>query len=209
MIIANIQTSESEDHSIHTKNYGAGAVLAKHARILLNDGENEFWDIAPHRCFRNVRGDERPDRCIDLRPEQVSSIKLGMPLQRILPIDFTENVDLFIFNNDDVILNLEGLKAIQALWMAFVNQTCHPKIPHCLIYSDDQQVRFNPQYTKIHKIKIGKPIKLNFMSTTKEDFLFQCTRNDETMDTIHTVELCNRTGIRGYFAGPILNDYPL
>jgi hypothetical protein len=207
MIIANIQTSKSEDHSIHSLKYGAGAVFTKYARILKNDENNIFYDFAPKECFTNIKKDERPDRCIALAEEQLYRLKRLEPIVNFLP--HAKDIDIFIFNNDDLIINTLGIKATQVLWHSFVGQTCVPYIPNLFIYSYDQKPYLNPQHTNIFKVKIGKPPRDNFRPRPKENFIFQCTRNDTVMDTITTVKLCNNHGIQAYFGGPILDNYPL
>jgi hypothetical protein len=206
MIVANIQLSKTEDHSIHSSKYGAGAVFSKYARILRNDESNIFYDFAPRECFENIKSDEKPEKCIALSERQLQDLRQFKPIKNIIPE--SKDVDVFVFNNDDLIVDTEGIKATQVLWHAFTKQTCHPYIPNLFIYSKDQ----NPivyQNTNVFKVKIGKPVQENFQPTIKEDFLFQCTRNDATMDSIYTAKLCQRYDIKGYFGGPILDNYPL
>lgn len=207
MIIANIELSKSEDHSIHAKKYGGGSVFAKYARVLKNNGENIFYDFAPKECFENIKEDEVPDKCVNLSDEQIIRLRNFEPIVNIIPE--ASNIDIFIFNNDDLVINTFGIKASQVLWHAFVNQSCHSRIPNLFIYSKDQNPYFNNQCTKVFKVKIGKPVAENFFKKNKEDFLFQCTRHDLAMDTIQTIKLCNKSGVKGYFAGPILDKYPL
>lgn len=208
MIIANISISKNEDHSIYAEKYGGGSVFCKYARLLKNEGSNTFLDFAPQECFNNVKINENSDKCFIITDSQIERIKKGEPLKDILV--GIKNVDIFIFNKDEFfILNLVGLKATQVLWMAFVNQSCHPNIPHLFIYSEDQKPLYNPEKTQGYLVKIGKPCQKNFHPSAKEDFVFQCTRNDETMDSIYLAKLCKRFKIKGVFGGPIFNNYPL
>jgi hypothetical protein len=139
--------------------------------------------------------------------QQLQDLRQRKPIKDIIPQ--SKDIDIFIFNNDDLIINTQDIRATQVLWHAFVGQTCQPYIPNLFIYSEDQNPYVNANYTNVFKVKIGKPVQENFQPTKKEDFLFQCTRNDVTMDSIYTAQLCQQYKIKGYFGGPILDDYHL
>lgn len=206
MKIVNFELNPNEDVSINQTGHCGGTCFSRYAKEILNRDGDEFWIVGQASNFKNISGNERVDRLIQVTPEIVDLIKKGFPIKRFGPL--FDDVDIIIHNYSDVSVNTDGLKAKQVCWYSFVNQQHHPNTPYCFVYSDDQNVIKSTNITTM-KVKIGKPVAKNFSPTKKKDLLFQCTRNDSTMDTAVTAKLCIKYGIKGVFAGPILNGYNL
>jgi hypothetical protein len=204
--IVNFELNPNEDVSIYQTGHCGGTCFSRYAKEILNRNCDEFWIIGQQNNFKNIKPDERKDRILVVNSDTIEALKLGYPISQFGA--FFNDVDIVIHNYGDISLNLIGLKAKQVCWYSFVNQTHQPNTPYCFVYSRDQNVRIQPN-TKIFDVKIGKPVKKDFRPTVREDFIFQCTRNDDPMDTITTAKLCQKYGIKGYFGGPILNNYPL
>ena len=62
---------------------------------------------------------------------------------------------------------------------------------------------------KTFYITLGKDIPEIFVPSNKENFIFQCSRHDSIMNTIEVAKNCLKYKIKGYFAGPIFNNYNL
>lgn len=205
MKIASIQFSKNEDHSaFNCKKYGGGSVFSKWARILKNNGEDEFYDFGPKECFENVLPSEVPERCFVLNDQVLEALKKGGEVKSLLP--FAEKFDFIIVNQDDCILNLNGLKAQWGCWLAFVNQTTYA--PNVFIYSYDQAARVL-NTAKVFKVQIGAYVPDEKPDGIFEDYLFQCTRIDSSMNPIPIVKICNKLGIKFILAGPIFHNYPI
>jgi len=208
MIIANIELSENEDYSpFHSKRYGGGSVFGKYALPLLNNQETKFYIYGRSKNFENVTEEEGRSNCIELTNEQVQLLKQGYPVARIIPN--ADQWDILVHNQESFAFNTQGLKCKQVCWLAFVNQTIWPLNDAGFVYSYNQNPILDPNRTKLMKVQIGTFVPESFQEYAKEDYLFQVTRMDSTMNPIKTVKLCNKFKIKGYFAGPILNDYPL
>jgi len=208
MIIANIELSENEDYSpFHSKRYGGGSVFGKYALPLLNNQETKFYIYGRPKNFENVTEEEGRSNCIELTNEQVKLLKQGYPVARIIPN--ADRWDIIVHNQESFAFNTQGLKCKQVCWLAFVNQTIWPLNDAGFVYSYNQNPILDPNRTKLMKVQIGTFVPESFQEYAKEDYLFQVTRMDSTMNPIKTVKLCNKFKIKGYFAGPILNNYPL
>lgn len=208
MIIANIELSENEDYSpFHSKRYGGGSVFGKYALPLLNNQSNKFHVYGRTKNFENVTAEEGKANCFELTDQQIDLLKKGYLVSKIIPE--SSEWDILIHNQESFAFNTQGLKCKQVCWLAFVNQTIWPLNHAGLVYSYDQNPIADPNRTKLFKVQIGTFVPPVFEEYKKEDYLFQVTRMDSTMNPIKTVKLCNKFNIKGYFAGPILNDYPL
>ena len=208
MIIANIELSENEDYSpFNSKRYGGGSVFGKYALPLLNSEESKLYIYGRSKNFENVTQEEGRSRCIELTNDQIQLLKQGYPVAKIIPN--SSNWDILIHNQESFAFNTQGLKCKQVCWLAFVNQTIWPLNDAGFVYSYNQNPILDPNRTKLMKVQIGTFVPTPFQEYTKEDYLFQVTRMDSTMNPIKTVKLCNKFNIKGYFAGPILNNYPL
>ena len=208
MIIANIELSENEDYSpFNSKRYGGGSVFGKYALPLLNSEESKLYIYGRSKNFENVTQEEGRSRCIELTNDQIQLLKQGYPVAKIIPN--SSNWDILIHNQESFAFNTQGLKCKQVCWLAFVNQIIWPLNDAGFVYSYNQNPILDPNRTKLMKVQIGTFVPTPFQEYTKEDYLFQVTRMDSTMNPIKTVKLCNKFNIKGYFAGPILNNYPL
>ena len=206
MKIVNFELNKQEDVSIYQIGHSGGTCFERYAKEILNNEKNEFWILGQSSNFKNIRNTERHDRLIRVDETTIEYLKRGFPVK--LLGNFFNDIDIVIHNYGEISLNLTGLKAKQICWYSFVGQSHQPNTDYAFLYSDFQNLYCSPN-TKILKVKIGKPVRENFKPTIKEDFLFQCTRNDTVMDTIYTAKLCQKFNIKGYFGGPILDNYPL
>lgn len=208
MIIANIELSLNEDYSpFNCKKYGGGSIFCKYALKLLNNKKDIFFAYGQSENFENITVEEGKNYCVELPKEKIELLKSGFSVKELIPE--LVNCDILIHNQESFAFNITGLKCKQICWLAFVNQTVLPYNHACFVYSEYQNPILNPNYTRLLKIKIGNYVSPNFQEYKKDDYLFQITRMDSVMNPIKTVKLCNKFGIKGYFAGPILNNYPL
>ena len=208
MIIANLQLNSNEDESLYQTGHCGGTCFSRYAKELLNDSQNEFWIYGSEKNFRNLRADERTDRCITLTDSQIGNIKDGSPIGAI--ITNANRWDIIVHNQEGWAANAFGLKAKQVCWFTFVNQTVHPNNDALMLYSEDQKAR-SSRAIPVFKVKIGKrpPSVELYNSFKKEDFVFVCTRHDEAMDTNVVIDICNKHNIKILVAGPVLGDYKL
>lgn len=194
-------TSFYEDYSLKPARYGGGRVFASWCK--------EFFDFYIFGCpetFDNVSSREAGDKCISLTPQQMIALVNGVPLKDIAP-DF-HDIDLFIYPHTNTILNLEGLKAKQAVWSVGVEEPIHSRHEHLLLYNDFQKPKIQNPNTKIHKFTLGIELP-KFEVRKKEDFIFQCSRHVTEFNSIEVAQFCIGNKIRGYFAGPIAEGYKL
>lgn len=194
-----------EDYSINPKGYGGGAVFARWGKELLNDAENEFIIFGPEECFANMGTDERKDKCVTLPPSVLQAIRLKLPIDQL--ISGLEIFDLIVHHHTCETINIGNLTMPQVHWSGFGRGDAgHPNNNWILLYTPGEKSVFGEKYKYI---KIGKPVPKEFVSYKKEPFIFQCSRHDESMNTIEVAQNCLRHGIKGIFAGPIHDNYPL
>lgn len=199
-----------EDYSINPKGYGGGAVFARWAKELLNDADNEFIIFGPEQCFANLGENERKDKCVALRPDLLKALRLKLPIDQL--IGGLEIFDLIVHHHTCETINMGDLKMPQVHWSGFGRGDAgHPNNDWILLYTPGEKPCFGEKYKYI---KIGKPVSKEFpiyptKYTGEEPFVFQCSRHDDHQNTIEVAKNCLTYDIKGYFAGPIHNNYPL
>jgi FkbM family methyltransferase len=206
-----------EDYSIRTRRYGGGGVFARYAKELLNGGSvgNETFDVfASQECFENLTLDDRITACKPVPDNLLMELRRGMPLR--LVIENADTYDLFLHHHDNMTFNMTGLEGKPLVHWALMGDGManHPNTPYSLVYRKDRKAVFG----KTFYVQLGKPIPDTFHSSedgfkepSGEDYLFQCTRHDQDMNTIEVVKWCNETKHIGYFAGPTppAGGYPI
>lgn len=194
----------SEDYSINSLGYGGAACFARYAKVMLNNQKDQFFIFGSAENFKNIPNEENILNCIILREESWAAIRNGAPIKDYIPE--AETFDIFCFHHDCFFLNTEGLKGKQVHWsLMSCPRSGHPRTPYHLMYSPGSQCN----YGKSYPIVIGKYVSDNFVSNLKEDLIFNCGRNDSHFNTIETAKFCLKEGIKGIFAGPILDSYPI
>jgi glycosyltransferase involved in cell wall biosynthesis len=208
--IANIQLNPDEDESIHQKGHCGGTCFSRYAKEILNNGDrgDEFFIYGQESNFKNLKNNERMDRCVALPRDRLDMIRSGSPIREIIPE--SEGWDIIVHNQESWAANTCGIKAKQVCWFTFVNQTVHPNCDALLLYSGDQKPRCHKQINA-YKIVIGKDIPdfSRIANIAKEDYVFVCTRHDLSMDTNFVIDICNRYKIKIIVAGPVLGGYDL
>lgn len=193
-----------EDYSVNPKGYGGGACFARWGKELLNDEKNEFIIFGPEEAFKNLGPNERKDKCISLPPSILKAIRLKLPIDQV--ISGLEVFDLIVHHHTCETINMGGLKMPQVHWSGFGRGDAgHPNNDYILLYTPREKPCFGEKYKYI---KIGKPVgPLEY--TVKQPYIFQCSRHDESINTIEVAKNCLKYNINGYFAGPIHDNYKL
>ena len=194
-----------EDYSIYPKKYGGGPVLARWAKEMWNSDEMEFKIFAPQKTFENLKPYENKGSCINLEEDMARAILISHHVKKFIPnIDY---FDIIIHGHTGISMNCLGCKGTQVHWSGFGKATDgHPLVPYTFTYGDPNQKPAFPNQ-KIFQVKIGKPVPLLFRENEKEDFVFQCSRHDSSLNSIEVAKECIKNKIKCYFAGPIHEDY--
>lgn len=193
-----------EDYAINAKRYGGAACFARYAKILLNNEKDNFFIYGSKSNFENVGKDENKENCIVLDDSRIDYIRSGGPIKNA--IIGSENFDIIIFHHDCMTLNVQGLKAKLVHWALMGDgRANHPNTPYTLLYNPGERA----VHGKSFPIVIGKYVPESFTQYQKENYIFQCSRHDGHMNSIDVAKFCLDNKIRGIFAGPILESYPL
>lgn len=201
MKIVYISLTGDTSFVLYPNRHDGGGCFARYAKQILNNNNDEFWIYAPKEAFNNYCEEDNMSRAIFITKEQIEFLKKNGKIADIFPE--LRGFDILIHNEDYFGFNINDTKLKQVTWLGFVNQTVLPSNHAGLFYHEEQMCRFCPQTTKMYKIKIGKYVSPNFISTKKEDFLFSCVRNDFLMATGKIAKICNEFKIKAIFAGPI------
>jgi len=195
-----------EDYSINTKGYGGGPCFAKYAKQSFNNENDTFVLFGEKEHFQNLDENDNKNACIPVEKNILNQIRNGVP--PVSFFEFLKDFDFFICHHDFIWINPSGTKAKTIHWslMGGPPSTCHSNYDYSFLY--DPTCFANNQNEKTKKIKIGKFVP-EFSRSIKEDFIFQCSRHDRYFNTIEVAENCIKYGIKGYFAGPIFDDYQL
>lgn len=194
-----------EDYSINPKNYGGGPCFARYAKELLNNSNYSFYIFGQQENFQNLQENENKKVCISLSKNVLDLIKSGYPPALIIPE--LQSFDIIIHHHDCLWINPQYSKAKSIHWsLSGRADGGHPYNHYDLLYDHNQLPAWSGQ--KIKYIQIGKYIP-DFKPNKKEDFIFTCTRHDESMNSMEVAKNCIKHGIKGYFGGPIHNNYPL
>lgn len=190
-----------EDYSLNPKRYGGGRAFA----ALLK--QYKWFDIfADKACFENYTEIDRAKSCFYFSLEQRQAVLSGAPLLSLLPklLEY----DIIIHSHTNNYLNTEGLKAKQIVWSVGYLEQIHEKHTDLLLYNDYQAPQIKNPNLRIHKFVLGKQIS-RFQKQEKENYIFQCSRHTGIFNSIGVAQFCNAYGIKGVFAGPIDEGYPL
>jgi glycosyltransferase involved in cell wall biosynthesis len=195
-----------EDYSLNSRGYGGATCFAKCAKENFNKDGDTFLIFGEENHFKNLTENENKNVCIPVSSEILNAIKNGTPPVYFFP--YLKNFNFFMCHHDGIWVNTQGTNAKSIHWslMGGPPSTCHPNYDYSFLY--DPISFSNNQNEKTKKIKIGKFVP-EFNKFIKEDFIFQCSRHDKYFNTIEVAENCIKHQIKGYFAGPILDDYPL
>ena len=198
-------TNFFEDYSINPKGYGGGPCFARWAKEVLNKDGNTFIIIGQDGNFKNLGPNENTKACFSFPKSHLDLIKNGYPVDNV--IQGLQDFDILIHHHDCLHINKGNLKAKSIHWsLSGRSDGGHPLNDCDLLYDASQKINWASQ--KIKYVQIGKSIP-NFKFNQKEDFIFTCTRHDESMNSIEVAKNCIKYNIKGYFAGPIHNQYPL
>lgn len=191
-----------EQYGLQPTKYGGGAVLA---RYLKEDPTIDFFVFAPSESFENVARSERGDRCISLPKAVCEALRLGYPISEIGGLDVSQ-FDLIVHPHTCETINRGKYRGPIVHFCGFDGSAGHPGNDYVLFYDDSFIPKFGekPKY-----VRIGKPVPQIFVPNVKADYVFQCSRHDEAMNSIEAARACLESGIHGYFAGPIHGGYPL
>lgn len=185
-----------EDYSISPKRYGGGRIFASSAK--------DFHIFANPESFNNLTDSENKSNCHSLKSSQRQDIRIGLPIERIIPE--IEDFDLIVHHHANYGINSN--KPV-CCWAVGYNEPCHPRNSNLLLFNEYQKPRISNPNTKTYKVVIGKKIP-EFREYPKEDFIFQCTRHVQCFGSIQVAKICKANNIPVVFAGPIIdNEYPL
>ncbi len=188
-----------EDYSLNPRKYGGGAVLA---RYMKEDAACDFHVFAPQEAFENVGENERKDRCHAIDRSICNAFQHGAALEGT----FWNQFDLILHGHTCFSFRRGTCTKPLVHWSGFDGSAGNPGNDFILLYDPS----FHPQFgEKAKYVRIGKPVPETFVPSVKEDFVFSCSRHDDHMNSIALVKQCLQYGIKGIFAGPIHNGYPL
>lgn len=193
-----------EKYYLNADGYGGGSCFAKHAKYLLNNKDTSFYIFGSKENFLKVTEDEGKEFCIELSDEKFNYVRNGGRLKDILP-DYN-TFDIIVHHHDVQFINMDGMRAKLVHWALMGDgRANHPNTPYTLLYNPGETAN----YGKSYPIRIGTFVPSVFVPSKIEDHIFQCSRHDGHQNTIEVAQLCLANNIKGYFAGPILDNYPL
>lgn len=190
-----------EQYGIEATKYGGGGAMA---RYLKEDPEIDFHIFASQEAFKNLSASERVDRCHPLPDSVFNFIKSGYPLSEI--IKGLEYFDIIVHAHVCESMNRGALKAPIVYYSWFDGTAGNPRNDYILLYDESFLPKFGE---KAKYVTIGKPVPNSYLNVTKEDFVFQCSRHDDHMNSIELAQMCLRENIKAIFAGPIHGGYKL
>lgn len=190
-----------EQYGIEATKYGGGAVMA---RYMKDEPDIDFHIFAQQDAFKNLSKNERLDRCHALPDSVFNFLKSGYPLTNL--IKGLEYFDLIVHPHTCETINTENLKAPLVHFCGFDGSAGHPKNNYILLYDESFVPKFGE---KAKYVTIGKPVPSSYLNITKHDFVFQCSRHDDHMNSIELAKKCIQENIKVIFAGPIHNEYKL
>jgi len=194
-----------EDYSLNPKGYGGAACFARYAKLMLNGWDDQFFIFGSAENFKNVPNHENILNCIIVSDENWSAMRNGAPIKDFIPE--AETFDIFVYHHDCMTFNMSGLKGKLVHWALMGDSGAqHPSTPYTLLYRPGEQARYGRGFP----IVIGKYIHDYFPPHYEEqNLIFQCSRHDGHMNSIEVAKFCLENSVRGVFAGPILDNYPL
>ncbi len=195
----------AEQYGLSPTRYGGGAVVA---RYLKEDPEIDLHIFAPADAFDNVGPTERRDRCNALPFEVCQWLANGGSLDKVCGGDAsTFPFDLILHGHTCFSLNRGSYRGPVCHWSGFDGAAGHPGNDYVLLYNPSFRAQFGE---RAKYVTIGKPVPAVYPGYEgRERLVFQCTRHDDTMNSIALAKQCLAEGFKGVFAGPIHNGYPL
>src|ERR1051326_968100 len=192
-----------EDYSINPRRHGGGAIFARYAKELLNRNGDSFTLFASSESFENLSKEDNQSACIAIPDAELKKLREDCPVAQIIP-DYN-TFDLFLHHHDCFTFNMSEISAPLVHWALMGDgHANHVWTPYSLLYRRDQVA----YYGKTFYVTLGKPIP-DFVYYPKENYIFQCTRHDQYLNTNEVARNCIKYGIKAYFAGPIINNYNL
>lgn len=186
---------------VNASRYGGWKNLIAHLKQFPN-----YYIIADKRCFDEITDKENKDNLIEINEKQRAAIKAGAPLVAILP--FIKEIDLLITCHVGEYYNFQGLDKIRVAALDFgVYQNIHPNYKYIIQYSKEQFSNISNKEAKIYYFQLGINIPQYHIKDKREDFLFSCSRICPLMSSIEVANFCKVYKIKGYFAGPVADDY--
>lgn len=194
-----------EEYCLQPRHYGGGAVAARYAK---EDPDIEFHVFAPAEALENMGPTERHDRCHVLDDLSLRMLRAHVPVDRV--VNLCDGWDLVVHPHtcETLVRGGGGYNGPIVQFCGFDGSAGHPGNDYVLLYDDS----FKPQFGERAKyVRIGKPVPTSLPTGTcpRESMVFQCSRHDDTMNTISVAKACLEHNIRGVFAGPIHNGYRL
>jgi hypothetical protein len=190
-----------EDYALKPKRYGGGRIFVS----LLK--QHPWFDVfCAKECVINFTSEDRASSFHEFPLEKRKLAEQGAPLISLLPE--LADYDIIFTCYTNVKFNMQGLKAKLVVWSVGFSEDIHEDNEHLFLYNDYQHPRIKGSKTKVYKFTLGKDIK-PLVQREKSDYIFQCTRHCHEFCSIDVARTCRAAGIKAYFAGPIVNDYPL
>lgn len=194
-----------EQYGLVPTRYGGGGVAA---RFLKQEQDIEFHIFARDFAFDNLGPEDKTNFCHIISEEAASYLKSYHPLDRLGTSGYRwDYFDIILHPHTCESMNRGGLKIPLVHFCGFSGTGTHPGNDYVLLYDDS----FRSIYSNVKEkyVRIGKPVPKIYTPHPKADYIFQCTRQDDNMNSIEVAKLCQRFSIRGYFAGPIHSNYPI
>lgn len=190
-----------ESYAVNPKRYGGGRIFAAWAKELIPD----FHIFSSKNSFQDLSEKDKISHCHVISSEQQQLIRDGMPISEVIPE--TKDIDVFVHHFSNIHINTNKP---QIIWCLGYGEHIHPENKYVMLYSRNrQQSVITHTNHKIYDVVIGVPMPEAFEYNTKENFIFQCTRHVPEFGSINVARLCNYYKIKGIFAGPINDNYPL
>ena len=200
-IDVNIQT---EDYALNAKKYGGAACFARYAKEYLNNDKDEFYIFGSSYNFENLEENENKKACITLSLDDLARLRNGVRISEI--IKNAETFDIFIYHHDCLFINIGELKAKLVHWSLMGDCGAqHPHTPYTLLYRPGEKARFGKGFPVV----IGKYVPDEFIDSERDGSIFVCSRHDNYQNSILTAKFCLENNIKGIFAGPIFDNYPI
>lgn len=195
-----------ESYGIFPSVYGGGGQLARWAKEYLNDDENEFWIAARAECFKDLKKDERGDRCITLTQEQADKIIAGDYIDN--SVNLAIDVDLIVHHFTEHHFNTSRCRNDkQLVWNPGQYEKNHEKNDYLLFHNFKLQLpQLNNPKAKLYSFVLGVPLP-EFELREKSNYLFQCSNHYPEIDTKNVCKLAQKYGIKTIIAGPIAENY--
>lgn len=189
-----LELSGTDSVSRMPKRYGGvGRTLR-----LLAENLDQCCLLAEESCFE----DDLSGKCFPCSKGEIYNIKNGVPIESIVK----NNFDIIIHAHPNLYLNTEKK---QIVWAPGFNETIHQNHKHLLLHNVKGQCpKILNSKTTVHPFVLGIDIP-EYKEYKKEDFIFQCSNHYQQINTHLVINFCNNYQIKGYFAGPISEDYKI